>query len=139
MDNKETEGIVAAVAQALKQAQSALPAQGGGFMPPQQQQPAFAQPMQQPQTYGVNPTGWSLPIEMNVNGMSFTVYLAFPAETFPQCAQIVQWLASQGYQVRGSSRGGFGGGNNYGGGGGGYGRYGGGYNSGYGGNRGWGR
>lgn len=136
MTKEEAEAVAAAaVSQALKQAQNALPSQGGGFMPPQQQQPAFAQPMQQQQTYGVNPTGWSLPIEMNVNGMSFTVYLAFPAETFPQCAQIVQWLASQGYQVRGSSRGVFGGGNNFGGGG--YGRYGGGYNSGYGGNR-WG-
>ena len=75
-------------------------------------------------------TGWSVPVEQDINGMTVTLYLNFPAETFAQAANIIVALANSGLQVRAfqKNNGGFGSNN-----GGGYNRsggFGGGYSRG---------
>lgn len=84
------------------------------------------------------PIGWSIPLEISVQGpqgpSKVTIDLAFGADTWQQAAQIVQGLISQGYPVKSwapkqdfGGRGGFGGGGGgYRGGGGGFGGGGGG-------------
>ena len=130
------------VAQALKQAMSqvnglmaqpntaaampAAPVAQANFMP--------AQPA--PMMGGMpNLTGWSVPVEWDLNGMVVTLYLNFPANTFSQAQQIIMTLVNCGMQVRAfqkSGGSGFGGNNN----GGGWYNRGGGYGGGY--RRGWG-
>lgn len=72
-------------------------------------------------------TGWSVPVEQEINGMTVTLHLNFPPETFAQAQNIIMTLANQGFQVRafqknnGGFGGGFGGGYSRGGFGGGYG------------------
>ena len=113
-----------AIAQALKQvmgqvnvltgqngvaAQAMPPAQGApSMMPAPVQQPAY-------QNGVPNPTGWSLPLETEINGMSITVYVQFPAETFPQYQQIIDQMVRMGYQVRGFQRSSNNGGSSWGG------------------------
>ncbi len=110
------------IAQVLKQTmgqvntmmpQASVPAtvqQGQNMMP-------APMPAQTPQVGNMlNPTGWSVPIETDMNGMTVTVYVQFPAHTFPQYQQIIAMLLSMGYQVRGFQKnpGGWGGnGGNY--------------------------
>lgn len=74
--------------------------------------------------------GWSVPVEQEINGMTVTLYLNFPAETFAQAANIIVALYNSGLQVRAfqKNNGGFGSNN-----GGGYNRsggFGGGYSRG---------
>lgn len=74
--------------------------------------------------------GWSVPVEQEINGMTVTLYLNFPAETFSQAANIIVALYNSGLQVRAfqKNNGGFGSNN-----GGGYNRsggFGGGYSRG---------
>ena len=102
MENANNQEMQALVAQALKQAMGQVntmmapqPAAAGaapaGFMPaPQAQQPG-----------GVpNPTGWSVPVEADINGMTVTVYVQFPPQSFPQFQQIIAAMLAMGYQVR---------------------------------------
>ncbi|MBO4675338.1 MAG: hypothetical protein J5601_04550 [Elusimicrobiaceae bacterium] len=88
----------------------AMPQQGQSMMP-------APMPAQTPQMGNMlNPTGWSVPIETDMNGMTVTVYVQFPAHTFPQYQQIIAMLLQMGYQVRGFQKnsGGWGGnGGNY--------------------------
>ena len=44
--------------------------------------------------------GWSVPVEQEINGMTVTLYLNFPAETFAQAANIIVALYNSGLQVR---------------------------------------
>ena len=55
-------------------------------------------------------TGWSVPVEQEINGMTVTLYLNFPAETFAQAANIIVALYNSGLQVRAfqKNNGGFG-------------------------------
>lgn len=94
------------IAQVLKQTMG----QVNGMMPqasipatPQQGMMPATMPAPQPQQVGgaLNPTGWMVPIETDMNGMTVTVYVQFPAHTFPQYQQIIAMLLSMGYQVRG--------------------------------------
>lgn len=133
------------VAQALKQAMSqvnglmgqpnaaavtpaapmAQPVAQANFMPAQQAPMMGGMP---------NLTGWSVPVEWDLNGMVVTLYLNFPANTFSQAQQIIMTLVNSGMQVRAFQKNGgsgFGGNNN-----GGWYNRGGGYGGGY--RRGWG-
>lgn len=86
-------------------------------------------PVQQ-QGYGVPAlTGWSVPVEQEINGMTVTLYLNFPAATFSQAPNIIMTLVNTGFQVRAfqKNNGGWGGNSN---GWGNRGGYGGGYNRG---------
>ena len=47
-----------------------------------------------------NLTGWSVPVEQEINGMTVTLYLNFPAASFSQAAQIIMMLVNSGLQVR---------------------------------------
>ena len=104
------------IAQVLKQTMG----QVNGMMPqsiipatPQQGMMPAPMPSPQPQTPAgvgpLNPTGWSVPIETELNGMTVTVYVQFPAHTFPQYQQIIAMILQMGYQVRAfqKSRGGW--------------------------------
>lgn len=94
-----------------------LPAQQPSMMPaPQQQAAVSANGMP-------NPTGWSVPLEADINGMTVTVYVQFPPHTFPQFQQIISMMVNMGYQVRGfqKNNGGYSGGSNWSNRGGGYG------------------
>ena len=118
------------VAQALMQAMGQVNGMMGGQTTPATTGNTLlpAMPAQPVQMGGVpNPIGWSVPVETDINGMTVTVYLQFPAQTFPQFQQIIAAMMNMGYQVRAFQRNGGG----YGGNGGSYGRgYGGGYNRG---------
>lgn len=105
--SENNQNLDQAVALALKNAMGQMQ----GLMQPQQnmapmQQPAMNggmfQPQNQVQGGGVpNLTGWSVPVEANINGMVVTVSVSFPAETFPQHQQIIMQLLNMGYPVRG--------------------------------------
>ena len=119
------------VAQALMQAMGQVNGMMGGQTAPAATGNTLlpAIPAQPVQMGGVpNPIGWSVPVETDINGMTVTVYVQFPAQTFPQFQQIIASMMNMGYQVRAFQRNGGG----YGGNGGSYGRggYGGGYNRG---------
>lgn len=119
------------VAQALMQAMGQVNGMMGGQTAPAATGNTLlpAMPAQPVQMGGVpNPIGWSVPVETDINGMTVTVYVQFPAQTFPQFQQIIASMMNMGYQVRAFQRNGGG----YGGNGGSYGRggYGGGYNRG---------
>lgn len=94
-----------------------LPAQQTSMMPPPQQQATVSS------TGMPNPTGWSVPLEADINGMTVTVYVQFPPHTFPQFQQIISMMVNMGYQVRGfqKNNGGYSGGSNWNNRGGGYG------------------
>lgn len=67
------------------------------------------------QSFGVPAlTGWSVPVEQEISGMTVTLYLNFPAETFAQAPNIIMTLVNQGFQVRAfqKNNGGWGGNNN---------------------------
>lgn len=92
-------------------------------------QTVFAQ--QAPAVQGIpNPTGWSVPVEADINGMTVTVYVQFAPQSFPQYQQIIAAMMNMGYQVRAFARngGGYASGNSSSWGG--RGGYGGGYNRG---------
>lgn len=132
----------------IAQAMMKVMGQANGLMnnipaPQAAQQPAqyMPAPSQQPQQAGAlpNPTGWSVPVETDMGGVTVTVYVQFPAHTFPQYQQIIATMMNMGYNVRGfqkssgyGSNGGSGWGNRGGG-------YSGGYNRGGYGRGGWGR
>lgn len=88
----EQQDMQAAIAQAL---QGALA---------QMKQLAAPAPMPQvpiTQGFGVpSLTGWSVPVEQEINGMTVTLYLSFPAETFSQAPNIITSLVNSGLQVR---------------------------------------
>ena len=120
------------VAQALMQAMGQVNGMMGGQAAPAVQAgntmlPAMPAPQNKTKN-GMEITGWSVPVETEINGMTVTVYVQFPAQTFPQFQQIIAAMMEMGYQVRGFQRNGGG----YGGNGANYGRggYGGGYNRG---------
>ena len=128
MENATNQEMQALVAQALKQAMGQVntmmapqPAAAGaapaGFMPAPQTQAPQGVP---------NPTGWSVPVEADINGMTVTVYVQFPPQSFPQFQQIIAAMMAMGYQVRAFQKngGGYGSGSGWGGRGG----FGGGYN-----------
>lgn len=69
--------------------------QQGSFMPA---------PVQQQQTGLPNPQGWSVPIETDLGGVTVTVYVQFPAHTFPQFQQIIATMMNMGYNVRSFSK-----------------------------------
>lgn len=133
------------VAQALKQAMSQVnglmaqpnaPAAMPAAPTAQPVAPANFTPAQPAPMMGGMPnlTGWSVPVEWDLNGMVVTLYLNFPANTFSQAQQIIMTLVNSGMQVRAfqkSGGSGFGGNNN-----GGWYNRGGGYGGGY--RRGWG-
>ncbi len=77
--------------------------------------PGMPAPAQSSSSGGL--TGWSVPVEQEIDGMVVTLYLNFPAETFAQAPNMIMTLVNQGYQVRayqkkdgwGSRGGGYGG------------------------------
>lgn len=86
---------------------------------------------QAPTMQGIpNPTGWSVPVEADINGMTVTVYVQFAPQSFPQYQQIIAAMMNMGYQVRAFARNGGGYASGNGGSWGGRGGYGGGYNRG---------
>lgn len=118
----------AMIAQVMKQVMG----QANGIMnnipAPQQQQPMAPAAMPVPQTQQMgafpNPSGWSVPIETDLGGMTVTVYVQFPAHTFPQYQQIIATMLNMGYNIRSFQKStGYGGnsGNSWGNRGGGYG------------------
>lgn len=122
--------------------------QNGQQQATQQQGPIMQAQMhdpfaQQPQVIaGANPSGWSVPIEIEIPGqmgvMTVSVYLAFPGESFPMHQQIIGNLIQRGFRLRAfparQPGGGFGNSNGYGQQGGGY-YSGNGYGNRFGGNR----
>lgn len=124
--------VAQALKKAMEQANSLMGPQQAGLPPVNGTAPVpmMPSPQVQTQTGGVpNPTGWSVPVEADVNGMAVTVYVQFPPQTFPQFQQIIAAMMSMGYQVRAFQKNGGG----YGGNGGGFNRggYGGGYGGGF--------
>ena len=111
MSQEEEAKIQAAVRVAMSQMNGSIPTQ---IMPPMQAQPMFAPaapqfaPQQQmaPAMGGAlpNPTGWSVPVEMPVNGpmgpSEVTVYIQFPAESLASAPAIINTLSAMGYKVR---------------------------------------
>lgn len=101
-------------------------------VPAQAQQASFMPapaPQQQVQQMGglPNPEGWSVPVETDMGGVIVTVYVQFPAHTFPQYQQIIATMINMGYNVRSHQKN-----NGYGGNSGGsWGNRGGGYGGGY--------
>lgn len=65
----------------------------GCFMPAPQQQAAQMGALP-------NPTGWSVPVETDMGGVTVTVYVQFPPHTFPQYQQIIAMMMNMGYNVR---------------------------------------
>lgn len=95
----------AIVAQVMKQAMAQANALVNNIPAPQAaQQPAqyMPAPAQQTQQAGAlpNPTGWSVPVETDMGGVTVTVYVQFPAHTFPQYQQIIATMMNMGYNVR---------------------------------------
>ena len=93
----------------IAQAMMKVMGQANGLMnnipsPHAAQQPAqyMLAPAQQPQQAGAlpNPTGWSVPIETDMGGVTVTVYVQFPPQTFPQYQQIIATMMNMGYNVR---------------------------------------
>lgn len=93
----------------IAQAMMKVMGQANGLMnnipaPQAAQQPAqyMPAPAQQPQQAGAlpNPTGWSVPVETDMGGLTVTVYVQFPAHTFPQYQQIIATMMNMGYNVR---------------------------------------
>lgn len=93
----------AMIAQVMKQVMG----QANGIMnnipAPQASATYMPAPAQQPQQAAgfPNPTGWSVPVETDMGGMTVTVYVQFPAHTFPQYQQIIATMMNMGYNVRG--------------------------------------
>lgn len=122
---EQNQDMQAVIAQALQgamaqmkqmQAPAAVPMQSAAPMAPAAQ------------SFGVPAlTGWSVPVEQEISGMTVTLYLNFPAETFAQAPNIIMTLVNQGFQVRAfqKNNSGWGGNNN------GWGNRGGGYGGGY--------
>ncbi|MBR2504842.1 MAG: hypothetical protein IKB61_02755 [Elusimicrobiaceae bacterium] len=137
-DQNITESMIA-------QAMMKVMGQANGLMnniPAQQPVAQAVMPAPQQQVGALpNPSGWSVPIETDLGGMTVTVYVQFPAHTFPQYQQIIATMLNMGYNIRSFQKSnGYGGnssnswGNRGGGYGGGYGRGGygrGGYGRGY--------
>lgn len=69
---------------------------------PMQQAPLMPAPQQQTQQMGAlpNPQGWSVPVETDMGGITVTVYVQFPAHTFPQYQQIIATMMNMGYNIR---------------------------------------
>lgn len=93
----------------IAQAMMKVMGQANGLMnnipaPQAAQQPAqyMPAPAQQPQQAGAlpNPTGWSVPVETDMDGVTVTVYVQFPPQTFPQYQQIIATMMNMGYNVR---------------------------------------
>lgn len=93
----------------IAQAMMKVMGQANGLMnnipaPQAAQQPAqyMPAPAQQPQQAGAlpNPTGWSVPVETDMGGVTVTVYVQFPPQTFPQYQQIIATMMNMGYNVR---------------------------------------
>lgn len=61
-------------------------------------------PVQQQTTGLPNPQGWSVPVETDIGGVTVTVYVQFPAHTFPQFQQIIAMMMNMGYNVRSFSK-----------------------------------
>lgn len=125
MEGKDIQNMIAAALQQAAQQANNNMGQAGTM-----------QQMQAPQMAGFggipNLTGWSVPVEQEINGMVVTLYLNFPANTFGNAANIIMQLANSGLQVRAFQKSGsFGGGSSWGSRGGSYNR-GGGYGGGYG-------
>ena len=95
----------AVVAQVMKQAMAQANALVNNIPAPQAaQQPAqyMPAPAQQQQAGAFpTPTGWSVPVETDMGGVTVTVYVQFPANTFPQYQQIIATMMNMGYNVRG--------------------------------------
>ena len=110
-DNQVNEALVA---QVMKQVMG----QANGLLNNTGAMPAM-QGMQPPQNAlgAINPTGWSVPVETDMGGSTVTVYVQFPANTFPQYQQIIAQLLNMGYNVRAFAKN-----NGFGGNNGGYGR-----------------
>ena len=100
MDEKQpiTENMIA-------QAMMKVMGQANGLMnptPAQQPMMPAAMPAPQPQQMAgfPNPSGWSVPIETDLGGVTVTVYVQFPPQTFPQYQQIIATMMSMGYNIR---------------------------------------
>lgn len=121
MDEKMQAEVAKQVAAALGQMQGMIPSggaqsQAGGFIG-QNNMGSGLMPQQSAQnTAGsVNPVGFSVPVETDINGMTVTIYVQFPANLFPQYQQVIMTLLNYGYNVRGFQRSQGGWGNNGGG------------------------
>lgn len=108
MDEKMQAEVAKQVAAALGQMQNMMPSQAQG-------QQAFTaqgnmgggligQQMQQVPQGQINPVGFSVPVETDINGMTVTIYVQFPANLFPQYQQVIMTLLNYGYNVRGYQR-----------------------------------
>lgn len=92
----------AMIAQVMKQVMG----QANGIMnnipAPQQPMAQAVMPAPQAQQMGAfpNPSGWSVPVETDIGGMTVTVYVQFPAHTFPQYQQIIATMLNMGYNIR---------------------------------------
>lgn len=122
MDENMQSEVAKQVAAALGQMQSIIPNMSGtgqnSAIIPQNNLGGGVMPQQMQTAPGsINPTGFSVPIETDINGMTVTIYLQFPANLFPQYQQVIMTLLNYGYNVRGfqRSQGGWGGNNNGGG------------------------
>jgi len=140
-DEAKLQAVVKSVMAQMQGAGPAMPmvpaqpmfAPAPGMMPGQF---ATQQPQMAPAMGGLpNPTGWSVPVEMPVNGpmgpSESTIYIHFPPETLATATSIINKLSAMGYKVKTFQPrqqfggGGFGGGFQQGGGyGGRYGRWG---------------
>ena len=89
----------------IAQAMMKVMGQANGLMNPTPAQQAMmpaAMPAPQAQQMAgfPNPSGWSVPIETDLGGVTVTVYVQFPAQTFPQYQQIIATMMSMGYNIR---------------------------------------
>lgn len=77
----------------MNSAPAAQPVMQGTVMPA---------PAAQPAAVGAfpNPSGWSVPVETDMGGVTVTVYVQFPAHTFPQYQQIIATMMNMGYNIR---------------------------------------
>lgn len=89
----------------IAQAMMKVMGQANGLMnstPAQQPMMPAAMSAPQPQQMAgfPNPSGWSVPIETDLGGVTVTVYVQFPPQTFPQYQQIIATMMSMGYNIR---------------------------------------
>ena len=90
----------AMIAQVMKQVMGQANGLMNNMPAPQTAQGIMPAPQMQQTGAIPNPQGWSVPVETDIGGMTVTVYVQFPANTFPQYQQIIATMLNMGYNVR---------------------------------------